>query len=133
MNKQEYDRLVAEVAEKIHVSELPPLHCHLQQQHFTEPVPIACKWCGSKDTMKYGIRDGVQEYICKACRRKFTNRDNPFGKRSTVEQIGTSISSYYDGLSFADVARHLKESGNEVNESTACRSSGLKITVQNVD
>ena len=94
---------------------------HLEEHHFTEPEPILCKWCGSNDIKKYGINNGTQEYYCLKCLRKFTNTDNPFGKRSSVEDIGTSISSYYDGLSFADIARHLKESGNEVNESTVYR------------
>lgn len=94
---------------------------HLEDHHFTEPQPIKCKWCGSDDVMKYGIREGIQEYICNKCRRKFTNRDMPYGKRSTIEDIGTSISSYYDGLSFAEVARHLTESGRQVNESTVYR------------
>ncbi|MFZ7131879.1 MAG: transposase [Eubacteriales bacterium] len=90
-------------------------------RHFTEPEPIICKWCGSKDIVKYGKDKGEQEYLCKSCNRKFTNQDMPYGKRSTFEQIGTSISSYYDGLSFADIARHLAERGNPVNESTVYR------------
>jgi transposase-like protein len=94
---------------------------HLEEHHFTEPEPILCKWCGSVDVKKYGINNGTQEYYCLKCLRKFSHNDNPFGKRSSIEQIGTSISSYYDGLSFADIARHLKESGNEVNESTVYR------------
>jgi len=94
---------------------------HLEDHHYTEPEPILCKWCGSDDIKKYGIREGVQEYLCLTCGRKFANTDNPFGKRSSVEDIGTSISSYYDGLSFADIARHLTESGNPVNESTCYR------------
>jgi transposase-like protein len=94
---------------------------HLEEHHFTEPEPILCKWCGSDDVKKYGINNGTQEYYCLKCLRKFSHNDNPFGKRSKVEDIGTSISSYYDGLSFADIARHLKESGNEVNESTVYR------------
>ena len=94
---------------------------HLAEHHFTEPEPILCKWCGSNDVKKYGINNGTQEYYCLSCKRKFSHNDNPFGKRSKVEDIGTSISSYYDGLSFADIARHLKESGNEVNESTVYR------------
>ena len=94
---------------------------HLEEHHFTTPEPIKCKWCGSIEIKKYGLSGGEQEYFCLSCKRKFTNADNPFGKRSTIEQIGTSISSYYDGLSFADIARHLKESGNEVNESTVYR------------
>jgi transposase-like protein len=93
----------------------------LEEHHFTEPEPILCKWCGSNEIKKYGISGGTQEYYCLKCNRKFINNDNPFGKRSTFEQIGTSISSYYDGLSFADIARHQKESGNEVNESTVYR------------
>jgi transposase-like protein len=94
---------------------------HLAEHHFTQPEPILCKWCGSNEIKKYGLSGGEQDYFCLSCGRKFTNNDNPFGKRSTVEDIGTSISSYYDGLSFADIARHLKESGNEVNESTVYR------------
>ena len=94
---------------------------HLEEHHFTQPEPILCKWCGSNEIKKYGVSGGTQEYYCLKCNRKFINNDNPFGKRSTFEQIGTSISSYYDGLSFADIARHLKESGNEVNESTVYR------------
>ena len=94
---------------------------HLEEHHFTEPKPITCKWCGSIEIKKYGVSGDAQEYYCLKCNRKFINNDNPFGKRSTIEQIGTSISSYYDGLSFADIARHLKESGNEVNESTVYR------------
>ncbi len=96
-------------------------NAHLEDHHFTEPKPITCKWCGSDDIKKYGIREGVQEYVCNKCGRKFTNKDNPYGKRSSVEDIGTSISSYYDGLSFADIARHLTESGKPVNESTVYR------------
>ena len=98
-----------------------PEVAHLEEHHFTMPEPIKCKWCGSVDIKKYGIRDGVQEYLCLKCGRKFNAKDAPYKKQTPVEQIGTSISSYYDGLSFADVARHLKESGNEVNESTVYR------------
>jgi len=94
---------------------------HLEEQHYTDPLPIACKWCGSTDIMKYGSRKGVQEYICQKCGRKFIAKDAPYRKQTTSELIGTSISSFYDGLSFADIARHLAESGNPVNESTVYR------------
>lgn len=117
ISESEKWQIAQDIASKIRLTRV----ANLEQEHFTTPEPIACKWCGSKDIMKYGIREGVQEYICKKCRRKFTNRDMPYGKRSTVEDIGTSISSYYDGLSFADIARHLSESGKPVNESTVYR------------
>jgi putative transposase len=82
---------------------------------------IACKFCGSTDTQKYGSRKGIQEYLCNKCGRKFIDKDAPFKKQTPTELIGTSLSQYYDGLSFGDIARHLKESGNEVNESTVYR------------
>ena len=37
-----------------------PCMVHLEREHFTEPELIACKWCGSTDIMKRGIRQGVQ-------------------------------------------------------------------------
>lgn len=70
----------------------------LEERHYTEPQPIKCKWCGSIDTMKYGIRDGVQQYICLKCRRRFNTKDAPYKMRTTVEQIGASLKMFYDGL-----------------------------------
>lgn len=91
----------------------------LAEHHFTTPEPIACKYCGSLEIMKYGIREGEQEYICKKCRRKFTNRDTPFYMRTPVDQIGASLSMYYEGLSLSDIARQLAVTyNNPVNPST---------------
>jgi len=94
---------------------------HMEKSHFTKPQPIACKWCGSTDIKKYGTRKGVQEYLCLKCGRKFIAKEAPYRKQMSSELIGTSISSYYDGLSFADIARRLGEGGNPTNESTVYR------------
>ncbi len=95
---------------------------HLEEQHFTEPEPIKCKWCGSTDIQKYGIDDGIQEYICNKCKRKFSDKDAPFGMRTTVEQIRTAIALYFNGLSFGDIARRLNETfHNPVSRSTVYR------------
>ncbi len=93
---------------------------HLAETHVIERK-IVCKWCGSTDTQKYGSRKGVQEYLCNGCGRKFIDKDAPFRKQTPTELIGTSLSQYYDGLSFNDITRHLAESGNPVNESTVYR------------
>ena len=82
---------------------------------------ITCKWCGSTDTQKYGIRKDVQEYLCNGCGRKFIDKDAPFKKQTSIDLIGGSLTDYYDGLSFGDIARHLTEGGNPVNESTVYR------------
>lgn len=95
---------------------------YLEKEHFTEPEPIICKYCGSRDIMKYGIRNGVQNYICKKCGRKFTAKDTPLGMRTPIEQIGTALNTFYDGLSLSDIARHLDETyNNPVNPSTVYR------------
>ena len=72
---------------------------YLEKEHFTKPKPIKCKFCGSTDVMKYGIRNGEQNYICKKCGRKFIAKDAPMGMRTPTEQIGASLNMYYDGLS----------------------------------
>ncbi len=82
---------------------------HMAQEHFTAPEPIVCKWCGSKDVMKYGTRKGVQEYICVTCHRKFRPKDSPAGMRFTVEQIGTALTMYYGGQSLSIIAETLRE------------------------
>jgi putative transposase len=95
---------------------------HLGMTHFTEPEPIKCKWCGSGDVMKYGVREGVQEYICNKCHRKFNLKDSPHGMRTPVEQIGASLDMYYKGESLSDVADHLSITyHNPVDRSTVYR------------
>ncbi len=79
-----------------------PKPCHIEKYHcigtadlerqiLTEPQLIACKWCGSTDIMKRGIRKGVQNYICKACGRVFIAKDAPYHMQTSVEQIGASL------------------------------------------
>lgn len=95
---------------------------HLEKEHFTEPLPIFCKWCGSTNTMKYGVRKGVQEYICRACGRKFTPKDTPYRKQSTVEEIGAALNMFYDGMSLSAIGQHLGEThSHHVNGSTVYR------------
>ena len=94
----------------------------MEKAHYTDPQLIACKWCGSTNTMKYGIRKGVQNYICNACGRKFTTADNPYRKQSSVEEIGAALNMFYDGMSLSAIGRHLGESfSHPVNGSTVYR------------
>lgn len=99
-----------------------PNTAYLEERHYTEPQPIVCKWCGSVDIIKKGKDRGVQEYLCQKCGRKFTNKDAPYGMRTTVEQIGASLTMYYNGLSLSDIAQYLNETHhNPVDRSTVYR------------
>ncbi len=63
----------------------------LSDVHYTEPEIIRCPRCNSDDTSKYGIRKGVQEYICNKCHRKFHLGDAPLGMRTPVEQTAHAL------------------------------------------
>ena len=66
-----------------------------------------CKFCSSPRTMKYGIKAGTQYYKCNDCRRKFAGKLAPAGMRFTTATIGEAMGLFYDGLSLADISRHL--------------------------
>jgi transposase-like protein len=96
-----------------------PVNVTLEERHYTQPKVIQCPRCGSTDVYKYGVRNNTQEYLCAKCKRKFTARDIPFGMRTPINQIGSSLHMYYNGLSLADIAQHLKHThNNPVDRST---------------
>lgn len=67
-----------------------------------------CKFCQSPRTIKYGFKAGTQYYKCNTCHRKFAGREAPEGMRFSTATIGEAMGLYFDGLSFADISRHLK-------------------------
>jgi len=121
MTQDKSKKITAEDIAKLFAK--PKIHtAELGEHHFTQPQSIRCKWCGSVDIKKYGIRDGIQEYLCLKCGRKFNAKDAPYKKQTPVEQIGSALDMFYDGLSFQDIARHLEHTyNNPVNESTVYR------------
>lgn len=97
-------------------------NANMEKAHFIEPKPIVCPRCGSFNVMKFGIRNGVQNYICHDCHSKFNAKDAPFHLWTSAEQIGASLNMFYDGMSTSDIARHLDETyHNSVNASTVYR------------
>jgi len=68
---------------------------------------VNCKFCNSPRTMKYGSKAGTQYYKCNDCGRKFAGRDSPEGMRFSTSTIGEAMGLFYDGLSLADISRHL--------------------------
>jgi putative transposase len=96
---------------------------HLAETHYTAPEKITCKWCGADNCIKKGTSEnGVQLYFCNKCGRKFSFADNPYGMRTSIEQIGAALNMYYEGLSLADISRQLELSyHNPVDRSTIYR------------
>jgi transposase-like protein len=69
---------------------------------------VRCKHCGSTNVVKYGSYNGEPRYWCNDCKRKFTDKDTLIHMKTPVNQIGTAIGEYYDGLSQNRVRFQLK-------------------------
>ncbi len=69
---------------------------------------VVCRYCGSKNVVKYGKYNEVQYLWCKDCKRKFTEKDTLFRMKVPINQIATAIGTYYDGLSQNKIAGQLK-------------------------
>jgi transposase-like protein/predicted RNA-binding Zn-ribbon protein involved in translation (DUF1610 family) len=94
----------------------------MEQIHTTVPLVVACPECGLDETRKYGIRAEHQEYVCTSCGRKFNLKGAPKGMRTPAKVIGAALAMFYDGLSLADVSRHLEQSHDTyVNPSSIYR------------
>ena len=84
-----------------------------------EYTDFRCKLCGSKNVVKYGTFRGMQYWWCKTCRRKFADNDALPDMRTPVEQVGSALNMYYEGLSLAAIRRHLDQMhGNIPSRST---------------
>lgn len=61
---------------------------------------ILCKFCNSKNIVKYGMKGTVQYFFCKDCNRKFADNKAPKQMRYPSQVIGSAINMFYQGFSF---------------------------------
>jgi len=74
--------------------------------------PIKCKFCGARSVVRYGHYRGVQRWWCKKCQRKFVDNDALPKMQTSVPQIATALSAYYEGISLNGIRRHLQQTHN---------------------
>jgi putative transposase len=70
---------------------------------------IVCKFCGSRNVIKYGHYRGMQRFFCKDCKRKFADNDALPDMKTPIDQVGTAISMYYEGQSLNSICRLLAQ------------------------
>lgn len=133
MTQQTPEQRKNDVIDKIVSDLMKPTVAYLEDHQFTEPEPIKCPRCGSDDVDKYGVREGVQEYICLKCHRKFHAGDTPFGMRTPIEQIGASLNMYYTGSSLTDIANHLSQTYNNPVSRTAIYAWLIKYSEKAIE
>ena len=74
-----------------------------------EPLPekAKCKFCGSRDVVRYGKYNNVQRYLCRTCGRKGADNDALPNMRVSPEVIGAALSMFYEGMAFEGISRQL--------------------------
>jgi transposase-like protein len=68
---------------------------------------IQCKYCGSKNVIKYGHFKDKQRLWCKDCRHKFSDNDNSPHMKTPDIYIKSAIGMYWEGLSVNAIRRQL--------------------------
>lgn len=72
---------------------------------------VACKYCQSQSTIRFGTRKGIQYYFCKACRHKFVPDTLPKMKTPT-KIIASALGQYFGGMPLDSIQRQLQQDYN---------------------
>lgn len=72
-------------------------------------IPEQCKFCGSKQIVRYGHYKQVQRWWCKDCKRKFVYNDALPGMRIPVIQVASALSSFYEGMPIRGIRRNIDQ------------------------
>ena len=85
-------------------------------------IGISCKFCGSSDVIKYGKKNGRQNFMCKSCARKFVLNQGFEGMCYDSRIVATTLDLYFKGVSLRKIEDHLKQFyGLRVDHSTIHR------------
>jgi len=70
---------------------------------------IPCDRCGSIRVIHYGMSGRKQAYLCKDCKRKFTQKSMLDRVRFSPELVSLTLDLYFSGLSVRKVARNVND------------------------
>jgi len=74
-----------------------------------EATEITCKYCHSKDIVKYGTYEGEQYFWCNSCKRKFTDKDTLPGMKTPIAEIASALNGYYGGEPIDAIQNRLRQ------------------------
>ena len=83
--------------------------------HF-EKCKHECPYCNQTDFIKYGHKNGVQNYFCKKCKRKFNDLTGTVFARTNLnyDQIDIFIKCFNDKISIRKTAKRMGVNKNTV-------------------
>ena len=69
---------------------------------------VRCKSCRSEDIVRYGTdRKGRQRFLCRSCKRTFTDTNAPRGMRFPAEAIAFALNAFYESSSLHKIKRQI--------------------------
>jgi len=70
---------------------------------------VRCKFCGSRNTVKYGQYQGIQRYLCKNCKRKFADNDASPHMKTPAFQVASALNLFYERKSICAIRRYIEQ------------------------
>ena len=68
-----------------------------------------CKYCGSRQIVRYGHYRGIQRWWCKDCKRKFVHNEALPRMKTPIIQVASALSMFYAGMSLHGIRRNLEQ------------------------
>lgn len=86
------------------------LHLKVKQNIKIKDYEVeCCKFCHSTNIIRYGKKNGKQNYFCKDCKRNFVNNIDFENMKYNPKIIALTLDLYFRGLSLRKISQHLKE------------------------
>ncbi len=86
------------------------VHLKVKQRISVKDADVSdCKFCHSSHIMKYGVKNGKQNYMCKECNRKFVYNADFENMKYNPKIIALTLDLYFKGVSLRKISHHLKE------------------------
>lgn len=60
-------------------------------------LSVVCKYCGSRNIIKWGQYHGIQRFFCKDCKRKFADNMALPNMQTPIDQVGSALGMFYEG------------------------------------
>ena len=100
---------------------------------------IKCHHCYSDNYKKNGSTDGVQRYVCKACKRTFSSNGERFDKsvkeqaiKMYLNNVGIRKIALFLNVSPAGVLKWIKKAGHDISFRLSTASNQVKDNLPDI-
>ncbi len=83
---------------------------------------VACKFCDSQNTRKFGLYKGIQNYYCNDCHTKFTGTEALSHGRVSPAFIANALNEYYSGMSLHEIENNIEhQTDNDISHTAVIK------------